>query len=168
MTVDQMIDGLIEREGGYVDDVADHGGPTRYGITLRTLADWRHPVPVTADDVAQLDLAEARAIYRRMYVEVPGFAAAIPNDRLLALVVDYAVLSGPRAATAALQRAMGLHDDGILGDQTKRLLGAQAGSAEVYKRLLAGRIAAHVEIVITNPSQRRFLRGWLTRLVGFL
>lgn len=167
MTVDQMIDGVIEREGGYVEDAADHGGPTRYGITLRTLADWRHPVPVTAADVAQLGLTEARAIYHRMYVEAPGFDA-IPDERLRALVVDYAVLSGPRAATAALQRAMGIHDDGVLGGQTKRLLVAQAGSPEVYKRLLAGRITAHVEIVLLNPGQRKFLRGWLARIVGFL
>ena len=31
--VDGLIDGLIEREGGYVDHPADKGGPTCFGIT---------------------------------------------------------------------------------------------------------------------------------------
>jgi lysozyme family protein len=28
-----LIDALIDREGGYVNHPADRGGPTRYGIT---------------------------------------------------------------------------------------------------------------------------------------
>ena len=33
MDVDQLIDAVIDREGGYVDHPADKGGPTRFGIT---------------------------------------------------------------------------------------------------------------------------------------
>ena len=35
MTVDQMIDDILRREGGYVNHPADKGGPTKYGITLK-------------------------------------------------------------------------------------------------------------------------------------
>jgi lysozyme family protein len=168
MNVNQLLDEIITREGGFVDDAADRGGPTRYGITLGTLQHWRQPLPVTRADVELLSREEATAIYRQQYVDGPGFAEAIPDERLLALVVDYGVLSGPQAATKALQRALGIHDDGVLGPQTKRLLGSQAASPEVYKRLLADRISHHCEIVLTNPSQRRFLRGWLSRCVSFL
>ena len=38
---DRIIDGLIVAEGGYVDHPADRGGPTKYGITRKTLAAWR-------------------------------------------------------------------------------------------------------------------------------
>jgi lysozyme family protein len=31
--VDELIDALIDREGGYVNQPADKGGPTRFGIT---------------------------------------------------------------------------------------------------------------------------------------
>jgi lysozyme family protein len=167
MTTDEIISSVLEREGGYVDDALDRGACTNRGITLRTLAQWR-AVHVTCDDVRALSEAEARDIYRHQYVEAPGYADAIPNARLLALVVDYAVLSGPHAATQALQRALGVPDDGVIGAQTKRLLGSQAGSPDVYKKLLADRIRHHCEIVLTNPSQRRFLRGWLARCVSFL
>ena len=30
--VDELIDGLIEREGGYVDHPGDMGGPTCFGV----------------------------------------------------------------------------------------------------------------------------------------
>lgn len=167
MTTDQIIDDVLAKEGLFVDDPLDRGGPTKHGITAPTLARWRQ-AQVTLADIQALTADEARAIYRHLYIEAPGFAAAIPNERLLALVVDYAVLSGPEAATKALQRAIGIADDGVIGPQTKRLLQAQAGSPDVYKRLLADRIRHHCEIVLTNPSQRRFLRGWLNRCVSFL
>ena len=33
MDVDELIEALIEREGGYVNHPNDRGGPTNYGIT---------------------------------------------------------------------------------------------------------------------------------------
>lgn len=167
MTADEVIDGVLAREGGFVDDPIDRGGATNRGITAPTLSAWRQQ-PVTLADVQALTEAEARQIYRRMYIEAPGYGEAIPDSRLLALVVDFAVLSGSRTATKALQRALGVVDDGALGAQTRRVLQAQAASPDVYKRLLADRIKHHVDIVVLNPSQRRFLNGWLARLVGFL
>jgi lysozyme family protein len=167
VTTEDIIGDVLAREGGYVDDPIDRGGCTRFGITLKTLAAWRKNPWTSCADVEALTEVEARNIYRRMYIEAPGYDL-IPNERLRALVVDYAVLSGPHTATKALQRALGIADDGVLGAQTRRLLGTQGGSPDVYRALLADRIAHHVEIVLLNPSQRRFLKGWLSRLTSFL
>jgi|GEM_PF-4548155 len=49
-TVLTLIDRLIDREGGFVDHPADRGGPTKYGITLRTLSKWRG-YPCSREDV---------------------------------------------------------------------------------------------------------------------
>ena len=70
-----IIDTILRREGWprYTNRPSDRGGPTKGGITLATLASWRKR-PVTATDVAALDEAEVRAIYRARYIEEPGFA----------------------------------------------------------------------------------------------
>ena len=164
VTVDQIIDGLIKREGGYVHDPVDRGGPTHYGITQRTLRAWRGQV-VTAADVRRLTRDEARAIYQRRYVDEPGFAT-LP-DPLRAQVVDDGVLSGPRQAVKDLQRAIGgVTVDGTLGPQTRAAV-ARRGVAAVHARLIAVRAARIGRIVQRRPEQARFLRGWLARITAF-
>ncbi|MCD9731087.1 hypothetical protein LVT16_28205, partial [Klebsiella pneumoniae] len=36
MTADQTIEGILGKEGGYIDHPSDKGGPTRWGITQTT------------------------------------------------------------------------------------------------------------------------------------
>ncbi len=164
MTIDQILDEVIRREGGYVHDPVDRGGPTKYGITKRTLRAWRGQ-SVTADDVQRLTKTEARAIYRRRYVDDPGFAR-LP-DPLRAQVVDDGVLSGPRQAVKDLQRAIGgVTVDGRLGPKTRAAL-RQQGVAAVHARLIQVRAARIGRIVQRAPAQVRFLRGWLTRITAF-
>ena len=164
MTIDQMLDDVIRREGGYVHDPVDRGGPTKYGITQRTLRAWRGQA-VTADDVRRLTTDEARTIYRRRYVDAPGFAR-LP-DPLRAQVVDNGVLSGPRQAVKDLQRAIGgVTVDGRLGPKTRAAL-TRRGVAAVHAQLIQVRAARIGRIVHRDPSQVRFLRGWLTRITAF-
>jgi len=95
---------LFESEGGYVDDPADRGGPTKYGITLPTLAEQRGR-PVTKADLIALTCDEAAVVYRDLYW------AKIQGDDLPSgvdyAVFDAAVHSGPRQAARWLQDALG-------------------------------------------------------------
>ena len=164
MTINRMLDDVIRREGGYVHDPVDRGGPTKYGITQRTLRAWRGQV-VTVADVRRLTRDEARAIYQRRYVDAPGFAT-LP-DPLRAQVVDDGVLSGPRQATGDLQQAIGnVTVDGQLGPKTRAAL-RRRGVAVVHARLIQVRAQRIGRIVQRAPSQARFLNGWLTRITAF-
>jgi ferredoxin-NADP reductase len=87
-TIEQILDDILRREGGYVNHPADRGGPTNFGITAQTLGSWRKlGRPATAAEVQALTEPEARAIYRQQYITGPGFET-ITHPALLHLLVD--------------------------------------------------------------------------------
>lgn len=162
MTTDDIINGVIRREGStFTNDPLDPGGPTKYGITLQTLKDYHHDDAVTADEISVLSMDEARAIYREMFVERPGFLG-VRDDRLRAFLVDWGVNSGPRTSIKALQRRCGLTPDGIMGPVTLRFAN-NSPLPELYDALVNDRAQFYADIVSRNPSQGRFLQGWLNR-----
>lgn len=156
-----IIDGIIQREGGYVDHPDDRGGPTNMGITQATLASWRGR-EVTADDVRNLTESEARKIYRRKYIERPGYDKII-DDRLRECVVDAAVHSGPTRATRWLQQVLGTLPDGICGHETLEAANT-AFADQTIERYLNLRAIYLQELAERKPSQRVFLKGWMNRL----
>ena len=137
---------LIRRhEGGYVDHPDDPGGATNLGITHATLAAWRGK-PVTKQDVRNLTVAEAAAIYRARYWD------AVRGDELPAgvdlAVFDFAVNSGPGRAIRTLQTVLGVPQDGALGPVTMAALAKAPGAVTV--------------IVDLCDARMRFLRGLRT------
>lgn len=174
MTADDIITDVLRREGSaYTNDPTDHGGPTKYGITLRDLRAWRADLAVTANDVEALTEAEARDIYRERYVRQPGFDT-IPDEWLRAFLVDAGVLQGPRNAIKFLQRALGVESDGVLGPVTLGAL-AQAPQQPLRKAVLRERIQHLVACAIVDvppdvvsTTNLKYLRGWLNRVASFL
>ncbi len=169
MTTEDIITGVLLREGStYTDDPQDHGGPTKYGITLRDLRTWRGQPGLTGADVAALTEAEARAIYRRRYVAQPGFDS-IADPWLQAWLVDTGVLQGPRVAVKLLQKAVGVETDGVLGPIT-RAAAASADLATLRRTLQAARLAHLVAVALSDVppdiivhTQLKFLKGWIAR-----
>ncbi len=165
MTDTAIIDAILRREGGFVDHPADQGGPTKYGITQRTLKQYRGR-PVTVGDLRALGESEARLIYQRLYISGPGFDR-ISGQRLRALVIDCAVNHGPSRATRWLQAAVGTRVDGVFGPLT--LAAANAAEEEtLYKRVLAQRCRFYGQIIARDPSQAAFAAGWAARLAEFI
>lgn len=165
MSVESILDALIEREGGFVDHSEDRGGATKFGITRRTLSEWRGGA-VTAADVAALSLDEAKRIYRDRYLTRPGFLA-IADPLLLELVVDSAVNHGVDRTIRMLQEIVKVKPDGILGPITKSAL-SQLSVHELKKKLLAARVRFYGRIIRLNPSQSVFAEGWANRAADLI
>lgn len=165
MTLNDIIDGILEREGGFVDHLADLGGATKYGITRATLTDWRGR-PVSVDDVRNLTEDEARQIYREQYIVRPGFLS-IQNEAVRALVVDCAVNHGVLRAVKMLQHSAHVFTDGILGPNTIAAVNRMTPAA-LYRRLCAARVKLYGEIITKNPSQAAFAAGWANRIAAFI
>ena len=166
MTTTDIIDGIIQREGGYVNNPHDAGGPTRYGVTLATLIAWRGGTMCSASDVESLTEQEARQILTSVYVFAPHFYA-IRDDALRALVVDCAVNHGVSKAVVLLQRALAVTADGVMGAKTFGALDT-SDPVKVYYRLCAARMRLYVNIVLADSTQSAFLLGWTNRCMSFV
>ena len=94
-----LIDGLIDREGDYVNHPADRGGPTRFGITEAVARAHGY-----AGAMRQLPREQAEAIYRRIYWDRPRFAeVAKRSPATAAELFDTGVNMGPAVAATFLQ-----------------------------------------------------------------
>lgn len=165
MTNNDIINKILEDEGGYVNHPNDKGGPTNFGITLQTLSEWRHQEQ-TEDDVKNLSKEEAIIILYQKYLTAPGFIA-IPYWDLKYLVVDMWVNHGPKNATLIIQRALGLPGDGIMGKHTLQSIVEQA-TVDTFRKVLAERIRFYGRIIKKNPDQAVFAAGWMDRVADFL
>jgi lysozyme family protein len=108
-------------EGGYVNHPRDPGGPTKYGITLATLANYRN-THVDATDVQHLSLAEATAILEQQYWR-KIWGDDLPRGIDYA-IFDFAVNSGPAQAVKKVQEILHMDRDGVMGAFTLNALKA--------------------------------------------
>src|SRR6188474_3748764 len=113
-------DQIIAREGGFVNNPFDKGGATKYGITLKTLSWWLGR-PATLQELRDMPVSTAQAIYEARYVAGPGFDK-LPKGVLQSNLVDFGVMSGPHLAITYLQEILQVTADGVLGPVTLEAL----------------------------------------------
>lgn len=174
---------IIKVEGGWADDKADRGGATNYGISLR-FAKAAGQIDVNRDGFADLDLnfdtvidgqdmrlltlEIAEGLYFKHFWIDPGIWTLPPT--IDSAVFDQAVNGGTTAAIRLLQRSctragFRLNDDGDLGPLTRKAVDQACARdkgrlLEIYRQEAANRYRAIASI---DPSQSRFLTGWLRR-----
>ena len=76
-TFDEIIDVVLEHEGGYVNDPTDTGGETKYGISKRAYPD---------EDIKELTVERAKELYKKDYWD--RFKVESFPDRLRHIFVD--------------------------------------------------------------------------------
>ena len=165
MRTNDIIDGIIEREGGFVDNPADRGGPTKYGITLSTLEAWRGK-RVTAWGVKLLGEAEARSIYHDEFLVKPGFSK-IKWFPVRLFSLDSAVQHGPGRAIRWLQKIAGVTVDGILGPVSLEAIN-RLDPDVLYRQMVAERCRFYGRLITDDPTQAVFAAGWAARLAEFI
>ena len=174
-----LIDDIISREGGYVAEPADRGGPTCFGITETTARAHGYAGPM-----ARLPRATAVAIYHAQYWTTPHLdqvAALAP--RVAAELFDTGVNMGTGTAAGFLRRSLnalnrggadysdisagGAIDAGALAALAAFLRVRGAGAETVLvKALDALQGERYLALAEERPADEAFLYGWLANRVG--
>jgi len=157
---------LLEHEGGYVNDPADRGGETAYGITRRDHPDaWVNGPPTEQ---------EAEEIYRNAYWNAL-YLDEVQEQPLANKLLDTAVHCGVKRTAKWWQTALNLVRgvvgksllvvDGVVGPHTRAAQAElnQAYSWTVIVDLALQQTIHYLEIAKADPTQEKFLDGWLSR-----
>lgn len=152
MNFDQAFEKLIGHEGGYVNNPADPGGETKFGVSRRA-----YPL----ENIKAMTLDRAKVLYLHDYWG-PAGCDAVP-DAIKFDLFDMAVNSGPVAAIKNLQRAVGVTVDGMLGPLT-----LQAVNAMPAPRVLARFNGHRLDLMADLKSWPAFSRGWAKRIAANL
>ena len=151
-TFNEIIEKVLEHEGGYVNDPKDLGGETKYGITKRFYPNL---------NIKELTIEQAKEIYRKDYWD-KNKVESLPQN-LWHIYFDMCVNMGKRTAVKVLQRAAvnkgrKIEVDGGLGPMT---IGALKGVE--LDRVRAFRVKYYVDLITARPEQEKFYLGWFRR-----
>jgi lysozyme family protein len=135
-------------EGGFASDAKDKGGPTCLGITQAVYSAWLKNHNLPDAPVAGITHEYASAIYLETYWN--GVCDALPSP-LNAVAFDGAVNHGRTGVRGLLVSALAFP-------------GASVESEAFALLVLRDRL--YRQIVLRDPSQERFLHGWLNRLAN--
>lgn len=151
---------VLKSEGGYVNDNADHGGETNLGVTRAAWGEYKGR-PIRNGEMRTLTRDMVNPFYKSLYWDNVRGDELPPG--LDYAVFDFAVNAGPGRAAKFLQRAVGVADDGIIGPATMAAV-AKADPAHTLVQFSAAKAAFYKGLVARDPSQAKFIKGWLARV----
>lgn len=172
----------LKTEAGYVKDPLDRGGETFRGISRRSWPSWygwKLIDQIKADGLRSASLIDQRFADDQQMAELVAdlyfcnfwkpFACLSETERLQIKIFDTGVNAGVGRAIKLLQQSINLVNpqarlkvDGALGPKTRAALDGLSESY-ILSTYSSEQAAFYRGIVDRNPSQQRFIKGWLRR-----
>lgn len=178
---------IVVREGGFVNDPDDPGGPTNRGVTLKTLqalgVDLTGDGRVSIDDLKRVTPDQAAEIFLEHYFRARGLDK-LPAE-IRGPVFDMAVNAGAAGVVLlqTLLNTLGDHlaVDGVVGPKT--IAAAEAAVVAMPRRTGQSlrdaygnvRREYYFQLADRRPASRKYARrrdggkgGWITRAEAFM
>ncbi len=156
---------ILEHEGGFVNDVHDPGGATKYGLSLRFLkrlgiaVDYDRDGDVDEKDVRAMPRQDAINFYSALFWD-PGSFETIRDQQCATKLFDVAVNMGAKQANQLALRACNLPDS---------IAWMPIDAINIAKpsvwltAMIREQSAFYHQIVARRAESERFLSGWLQR-----
>lgn len=154
---------MIDNEGGYTLHRihGDRGGLTYAGIARNFHPDWPGWSLVESDTALQTIIPHVQAFYKQQFWErIRG--DFIHTQEVAESIFDFAVNAGVSTATKLTQEVVGVTNDGIIGSITLKAVNNMEECVFIREYALK-KMARYANIVNNNPSQAKFLLGWINR-----
>jgi lysozyme family protein len=148
-------------EGGYSNIPEDKGGSTNHGVTQKTYDSYRQLKNLDTGDVKDITDDEVSEIYYNYYW-LASHCDKMP-EKVAVVVFDTSVNSGGGRAARTLQQALGVNVDGSVGNITLSKL-QESDPLAVANSFLGIREQFYNNLASNDPTQQKFLAGWLRRL----
>lgn len=162
---------ILDVEGReYTNIKDDDGGPTKFGITMSTLSDFRHKLCMP-DDVKNLTEDEARDVYRVLFWDRLQLDRA-PSQMLAYVLFNQAVNFGAVKVAKKVQtilRDLGAHVviDGVFGPMSVNAL-ISADPKKFLAEFMKKTYVSYAKSVVADPDDLKFLVGWMNRANSLL
>lgn len=177
MTKDDIFNSILGKEGGYVNNPNDKGGPTNWGITQAVARAHGY-----SGDMKSLTRDQALKILEADYWYGPRFnQIAEVSSEIAVELADTGVNMGPSVAAKFLQRSLNVFNrqgklypditaDGQIGPRTIAALNAYlayrkgSGLKVMLKALNSLQGARYIELSESRPANEEFTFGWFERV----
>jgi len=167
---------LILREGGYVNDIKDSGGETKYGITLVTARGFGY-----LSDMRDLPVEIAMEIYSVKYwdkMRLDG-VCLIAGSAIAEELFDTGVNLGTKRASKFLQRSLNILTkspsikvDGFVGNATIVKLDeymkrrGKRGRTVLLRMLNCMQGEFYVKLAEKRAKDKKFIFGWFSHRIS--
>jgi lysozyme family protein len=175
MTLEDIIEGILGKEGGFVDHPDDLGGATNWGITERVAREHGYK-----GHMRDLPRDEAIRILKADYWHKPRFAQLSSVSMPIAVkLTDMGVNMGTAFGARTLQRWLNafnrrepnLTTDGIIGPRTHEALAkfikerGRDGEEVLLKAINCTQGERYLAITESRRANESFIFGWVKNRV---
>lgn len=164
----EAVEKVLKHEGGFVNDPLDRGGATNFGITQAVYDAWvrktkNNPTyKSTVAEIKNMPIGNAKLIYKTNYWDAIG-GDNIKYYSVAFALFDQAVNRGVGAVSKQVQQVLNLPQDGKLGPKSIEALNKLSDKDFLNQFYLMAK-KSYESIVDKNPTQEKFLNGWMNRL----